>query len=144
MKIFTNRLGQFAGCAVVVTIAMNLAIHYLASHLTTWTGGIIAVLYFSTMFSLGWYFGKKDDEENNIYDIGLRWHIVTFLICNGLRYLFWCLLYGQPLVGTAYRILNNINTSVIIWSAFLVFHFMLFLLTRKNSLKGYNKEELFE
>ncbi len=146
MKIFTNRLWQFAGCASIASIAMHIALNLLVSSAITWI--IIAVLYFCTMYAIGWYFGKKDYQENNIYDIGIRWHITTFLICNALSYLFCVLYYNGTLEavsqGVVYYNYKRVTCNAMVWLVFLVIHFIVFLYTRKNAIKGYNKNEIFE
>ncbi len=144
MKIFTKRLWQFAGCASIITVAMYFVMYNFLFDSSIWARGIVSVLYFCIMFSLGWHFGRKDDVEYNIYDIGIRWHVVTFIICNGFGYLFWYVICCNSHEEISDAVLRNINTCVVIWGMCLVFHLILFLFSRRNSLKGYSKDELFE
>ncbi len=146
MKVFTNRLWHFAGCALVVSIAFQFAMNLFV--LNSLTAILIALVYFCIMYLVGWYFGKKDYQENNIYDIGIRWHVVTFLICNGLGYLFWYLFFHEAQdkvsLGTARSALTIINWTALFWGISVVIHFIVFLFTRKNAIKGYDKTEIFE
>lgn len=141
-KVFTKRLWQFAGCALTATIAMYLAFYFIAINFALRVI-ILSVLYFCAMYSLGWYFGKKDYVEHNIYDIGIRWHAVTFIVCVGMHYLYtfiFCRFIDTPRVFFALYT----NNTIVLWGLILLVHFILFLRTRKNAIKGYNKEEIFE
>ncbi len=147
MRVFTKRLWQFAGCALAVSIAFHCVLNFcMGSYVLGCV--LLSVAYFCMMYFMGWYFGRKDNLENNIYDIGIRWHVVTFLICNGLSYLFWYLFFCESRNGVsrdvAGSVLEGINWSVLVWSMFLAVHFLAFLFTRKNAIKGYSKDEIFE
>ena len=81
MKALTFRLGQFAFFGLIFTVLFHLVLNQCIS---TGNGTIIslcAIAYFCLMFFIGWYFGKKDFIENEIHDIGFRWH-------------YWCISYS--------------------------------------------------
>lgn len=45
-----------------------------------------SIIYFGLMYLAGWYFGSKDAVENEINDIGFRYHFITYLLCIALGY----------------------------------------------------------
>lgn len=87
MKLFTLRLFQFAFCALLVTILFR----YILNICIVQNGWILPVLcsivYFGSMFLCGLYFGRKDEIENGIHDIGFRFHITTYIMCIGMSFL---------------------------------------------------------
>ncbi len=91
MKLFTLRLFQFAFCALLVTILFR----YILNICIVQNGWILPVLcsivYFGSMFLCGLYFGRKDEIENGIHDIGFRFHItphIYYVYWNELSYHF--------------------------------------------------------
>ena len=89
------------------------------------------------MFLLGWYLGEKDYTENDIHDIGFRFHLTTYIICIGLAYVAYYIGWGTGNV-------NSITITSICWGIGLFIHFVFFLIEQKKTIKGYAKEELFQ
>jgi hypothetical protein len=95
--------------------------------------------YGVTIFIFGWIFGKRDNLTLPLYDIGFRFHLSTFIICNLIAE-GWYFLGLQ----SDYENIRTVHLTVLIWGAFLLIHYILFLITRKNAINGIKKSELFE
>ena len=89
------------------------------------------------MYLLGWYFGKKDDIENEIHDIGFRYHIVTYILCISIG-------YGAYSLGWNTESLRAMAITATSWGIGLVIHFIFYLLEQRKTIKGYAKEEIFQ
>lgn len=136
MRFFTLRLGQFALGALLLTALFR----YILS-LSIEAGGfygpiLCGTVYFAIMFLLGWHFGKKDWLENEIYDIGFRHHLVTYLLCNSSAFI-------SCYIGLNTSGIRAMVYGAISWGTGLLIHYMFFLRARKNTIKGYEKSELF-
>ena len=81
MKALTIRLGQFAISALVLTVLFRYALNLCIGASSLLGTVACSIVYGCLMYLLGWYFGKKDDIENEIHDIGFRYHIVTYILC---------------------------------------------------------------
>ena len=119
MKLFTLRLFQFAFCALLVTILFR----YILNICIVQNGWILPVLcsivYFGSMFLCGLYFGRKDEIENGIHDIGFRFHITTYIMCIGISFLSFY-------IGWETETLKSIAITALCWGGilFLVFQFL--------------------
>ena len=137
MKLFTLRLFQFAFCALLVTILFR----YILNICIVQNGWILPVLcsivYFGSMFLCGLYFGRKDEIENGIHDIGFRFHITTYIMCIGMSFLSFY-------IGWETETLKSIAITALCWGGILLVHFILFLLEQKKTIKGYSNDDLFE
>lgn len=137
MRTLTLQLGQFTFSALILTVLFR----YILS-LSIESGNAIAIyvcacVYFCLMFFIGWYFGKKDVIENEIYDIGFRFHLVTYILCIGSGYIAYYM--GFETGG-----LKSMNITTISWGLGLLVHFILFLIAQKKTIKGYAKEDIFQ
>lgn len=136
MKALTFRLGQFAFFGLIFTVLFRWVLNTCIS---TGNGIIIslcAIAYFCSMFFIGWYFGKKDFLENEIHDIGFRWHCATYLLCNGVNVI-------AHYVGLNTMNLKAIGLISLFWGIGLLAHFVFFLINQRNSIRGYHKDEIF-
>ena len=86
-----------------------------------------------------WYFGKKDREQLPIYDIGFRFHLTTYVVHN-LISLAW-FEFG---FASTYERRSSIVMTAIIWGVFLFHHAVFIFWTRKKTIKGLDKENLFD
>ncbi|MEE1365834.1 MAG: hypothetical protein UHE93_04050 [Muribaculaceae bacterium] len=135
MKVLTFRLGQFAVSALFLTIlflyALNLCIE-------VGSGAIFcSIVYFCLMFFIGYFLGKKDVIENDIHDIGFRFHFTTYVICIGIS-------FGAYYIGWNAQNLVSMKISAICWVIGLLIHFICFLFAQRKAIKGYAKEDIFE
>ncbi|MBQ4055787.1 MAG: hypothetical protein IJD32_01645 [Bacteroidaceae bacterium] len=137
MKVLTFRLGQFAVIALLLTVLFRYVLHLCVGMEGAVEPILCAVVYFCLMFLLGWYLGEKDYTENDIHDIGFRFHLTTYIICIGLAYVAYYIGWGTGNV-------NSITITSICWGIGLFIHFVFFLIEQKKTIKGYAKEELFQ
>ena len=137
MKVLTIRLGQFAACGLILTILFRYILNLCIETGSMFTPWLCAAIYFCLMFLTGWHFGKKDVIENEIYDIGFRFHLVTYILCIGSGYIAYYM--GFETGG-----LKSMNITTISWGLGLLVHFILFLIAQKKTIKGYAKEDIFQ
>jgi hypothetical protein len=140
MKNFiTSYLLMFALAATILAIIfryfLGIGIERESNIITI----LAAVLYGVSMFAAGWYFGKKDGNYLPIYDVGFRFHCTTYLVHNSVSAL-WAILK----ITTHYERIESIIFTVIFWGCLLFIHFIFFLIAKKKSFKGLDKNDLFE
>lgn len=136
MKNFiTPSLLKFSLAAAVLAIIVR---YFLSSHSIAVVVGA-GVLYFMAMFAVGWYFGEKDVNYLPICDVGFRFHFTTYVVHNLISELWFALNFNS-----AHEKIWAVHWTAIIWGAFLLTHFLLFLWARKKSFNGLDKKELFE
>ncbi len=100
---------------------------------------MIAVIYFLFNFFIGWFFGKRDYESLPLYDIGFRFHFATYLLFNIVSVLWF--IFG---FHSHFESIRIVYITALFWGIGLLIHFILYLMARKNSINGLNKEEIFE
>jgi hypothetical protein len=100
---------------------------------------ILTVLYGVLVFIIGWIFGKRDKLYLPLYDIGFRFHLATYIICNLIA-------EGWYLIGlqSDFEKIRIIHLTVLFWGIALFIHFVIYIITRKNVIKGIKKSEIFE
>lgn len=139
MKMFTKNLVYFA---LVFAAGAVLFRYGLSSSLESGHTGriwIFAIAYFFYNFAAGWYFGKRDHESLPLFDIGFRFHFTSYL-------LFILISEGWFLLGfgSKYENIRMVHLMALYWGFMVVFHFVMFLLAKRRSIRGISKEELFE
>ena len=77
--------------------------------------------------------------ENNLFDAGFRWNLTTWIVW-GLASEAWFLL-GFHSHCESIRVLH---ITLLIWSGFLLIHFVVFLILRRKTIKGIHKTDIFE
>lgn len=137
MKVFTQRLGQFAVSALICTVAFRYALNLAIGKESLAAALGCSIIYFGLMYLAGWYFGSKDAVENEIHDIGLRYHFITYLLCIALGYASYYICWNTETI-------KSMNIGAIAWGIGLAIHFVFFLLAQKNAIRGYAKEEIFQ
>lgn len=100
---------------------------------------IIAVTYFFFNFFIGWFFGKRDHESIPLNDIGFRFHFMTYFLFNVVTVLWF--LFGFNSHSESIRI---VYITALFWGIGLLIHFIFYLIERKNSINGLNKDDIFE
>ena len=138
-KIATPYLLQFALAATVLTIVFRYFLSYGIDSNSIVIAVLSAVLYFVCMFIAGWYFGKKDSNYLPIYDVGFRFHFTTYLVHNLISELWFILNFNSD-----YEKIGTVHSIVIFWGIGLLFHSLYFLRTRKTTINGLDKQDLFE
>ncbi len=139
MKYLTVNQLRFGAALLVLTIVFRIGLSRLLDANEFTTVWIIAVLYGVAVFAAGWIFGRKDNETLPLYDIGFRFHLTTYIICNAVAEILFLLE-----LNSKYENINVVHLTAIYWGVFLLIHFIVFLSTRRNAIKGINKSEIFE
>ena len=137
MKALTIRLGQFAISALFLTILFRYALNLCIGVNSLFGTVSCSIVYGGLMYLLGWYFGKKDAVENEVHDIGFRYHFVTYILCI-------CIGYGAYYWGWNTETLRAMAITAISWGIGLAIHFVFFLLEQRKTIKGYAKDEIFQ
>ena len=138
MKSITKNLAYFAVAATALTLVFRFALSTLLANESHFYF-IPAVLYSLSMFTAGWYFGYRDARELPIYDVGFRFHLATYVsyfVATGA----WFLLGMNADVEKGEK---NLITALI-WGFLLAIHFVFYLLSRKKSIDGLKKDDLFD
>jgi hypothetical protein len=104
----------------------------------TWAW-VIAVIYGILIFATAWHLAKNDYDSHLFSDIGFRLHLLTYLVCNIIAET-WFLLDLQ----SSHESIWTVHLTAIFWGIGLMIHFVLFLIARKNTIRGIDKSEIFE
>ena len=139
MKTITPYLLKFALTATILTIIFRYFLSYGIENHSTTIIGVSAVTYGAAMFISGWFFGRKDGEYLPIFDVGFRFHLTTYIVHNGISLLWIGLNFGSK-----YESINLPIMIAIYWGVTLLFHFILYLWARKNSINNLDKEDIFD
>jgi hypothetical protein len=139
MKIITRNLLLFASLLLVYTVLFRFGLSSLLSAEKWIWVMIIAVLYGALIFVTAWMTGKRDGKENFLFDAGFRWNLTTGIIW-GLASEAWFLLGFH----SEYESIRAVHITLLIWSGFIVLHFILFLILRRRTIGGVHKKDIFE
>ncbi len=139
MKVITKNLMYFAILFIMGAIVFRYGLsHFLENHSynLVW---ILAAIYFLFNFFIGWFFGKRDYETLPLYDVGLRFHTVTYLLFNIVSGLWFSIGFHSH-----FESIRIVYVTAFFWGIGLLIHFIIYLKTRKNAIKGIKKSEIFE
>ena len=139
MKKITKNLIAFSVGLVVLTIAFRFSLSSMLQNRLFSSVWLVAAIYGIFVFIIGWIFGKKDKMDLPLYDIGFRFHLATYIICNLIAEV-WYLIGLQ----SEYENIRTVHLTAIFWGFGLLIHFIIYLFTRKNAIKGIKKSEIFE
>lgn len=139
MKLISKNLIAFSVCLVALTIVFRYLLSSTLQNRLFDAVWIVAVIYGVLVFIIGWVFGKKDKMHLPLYDVGLRFHLATYLICNLIAEAWY--LFG---LQSDYEKIKIVHLTVLFWGIGLLIHFVIYLITRKNAIKGIKKSEIFE
>jgi hypothetical protein len=139
MKSITSNLVKFAIYFAIVSIVFRLGLNWAITNHSILLMWLLATIYFILNLGLGWFFGKKDYESFPLYDIGFRFHLVTYVLFVGIWEVWF--LFGFQSQFESIIIAHRI---ALYWGIFLLLHFIAYLFSRKNSIKGLDKSEIFE
>ena len=137
--LITPNLLKFTLTTVILTIVFRLGLSTSIASKVIIAVVLSSVIYGILMWFNGRYFGRKEYKYLPIYDIGFRFHLSTFLSHNVVS-IFW-FVFGFE---SHYENINIIYMTALIWSVFLIIHFIYFLSIRKSTIKNLDKEDLFE
>ncbi len=139
MKTITKHLVKFAVVALISTIVFRYFLSYGIENKSIIITSISSIIHGITLFTSGWFFGKKEGAYLPIYDLGFRFHLITYVIHNSISIL-WILLG----FGSKYENSQSLYTIAMYWGVFLMLHFFYYLWKRKNTIDNLYKEDLFE
>ncbi len=139
MKTVNQYLSKFAVTILILTVIFRYSLSTLLSNEEYILVIISAILYFFAMFISGWYFGKKDKEFLPIFDIGFRFHFVTYIIFTLVSEMWFLIGFASK-----YESINTVHITAIIWGFLLIIHFVFYLMAKKNSINNLDKSDLFE
>jgi len=139
MKSITINQLKFAGSLALLTILFRFALSALLSDMQFTWAWVIAAIYSLSVFITGWILGKKDYETLPLYDIGFKFHLITYIECNLIAEL-WFLLGFQ----SHFENVKTVHYTALFWGIGLMIHLILFRYSRKGSIKGIEKSELFD
>lgn len=139
MKSITKNLVYFSIALFIITILFRYALSSMLQNQLFSMIWYFVIAYGVIVFIFGWIFGKRDHLTLPLYDIGFRFHFATYIICNLIAEA-WYLLDFQ----SDYEKIKYVHLTVLIWGIFLLIHYILFLITRKNAIHGIKKTDLFE
>lgn len=139
MKSITKNLMYFAIFFFIGAIVFRYCLSTNIENRSYNLVWIIAAGYFSFNFLIGWFFGKRDYKSLPLYDVGFRFHFVTYLLFNIVAVLWFSLGFHSH-----FESIRNVYVIAIIWGIGLLIHFIIYLIARKSTIKGLNKSEIFE
>lgn len=139
MKIISRNLLLFASLLLIYTLLFRYGLGALLTA-EKWAWVVfIAVAYGALIFVTAWMTGKRDGINNFLFDAGFRWNLTTFIVW-GAASEAWFLLG----LHSAHESIRVVHITLLIWSGFLVLHFILFLILRRRTIKGVHKSDIFE
>jgi len=139
MKFFTLNLVKFAIWLFILTAVFRYGLStVLESRNFEWVW-VVALLYGMAVFTVGWRYGKKDNIALPLYDIGFRFHLTTYVICNAMAELWY--LFGFQ---SKYESIYAVHLTTIFWGLGVIVHLIFYILTRKNAIRGISKSDIFE
>ena len=139
MKILSKQIALYAIFFTLYTIAFRFLLSYslnIEMYSVIW---IYAVLYAVLIFFTAWQLGKSESLRSFIFDAGLKIHTVTYLIW-GIISEAWFLLGFASGKESA----SVVHITLIFWGLGLILHIVIFLVLRKNTIRGIQKSEIFE
>ena len=139
MKILKNPiLIQFIVAIALWNILFRFSLSYVLEN-EFWIGAIVpSVIFFLFMYQTGRYFGLKQWNELPV-DTSFTYHLSTFLV-------FFLVSYGFYFLGllSKYEPINSLNYTLVFWGIGLFVHFLYYRKEMKNSIKGLDREQLFD
>ncbi len=139
MKALSKNLRYFAIFFFMGSIIFRYSLSYFLENSSYNIVWIIAVIYFFFNFAIGWILGKRDYELLPLFDVGFRFHFVTYLLFNIVS-VFWFLFGFQ----SQFENIGIVYIIALFWGIGLLVHFIFYMIAQKNSINGINKEEIFE
>ena len=139
MKVITTNLLKYALAYSFLTLLFRFALSKMIEFQFLIGAGIVSALFAIGIFSISFIFVTKNRTFLPFYDVGFRLHLTGFLsyhLVTELWYLFDFQAQNESIIVT--------HLISFIWGILLLFHFIIYLITRKNTIRGLNKSELFD
>lgn len=139
MKLLTKNLTYFALFFVIGTLIFRYSLSFFLEDRAFTLVWISAAIYFIYNFIIGWIFGKRDYVLLPLFDIGFRFHLVSYVFFNGISLAWFLLKLNAPIEK-----IEAVYITASIWGIFLAFHFVFYLYAKRQAIKGINKDEIFD
>ncbi len=139
MKAITKNLVYFALIFLVGAVIFRYVLSMFLENQRFNIIWIIAVVYFLYNFAAGWHYGKRDHDHLPLYDIGFRFHLATYVIFNLVAISWFFMGFNSK-----YESVGSVYLTAVFWGLGLILHFIIYLYTRKYSISGINRDEIFE
>jgi len=129
---------KFAGLFFILTIFLNAGITVLLNLEEFTLVWALALLYGIPVFIIGWIFGKKDNETLPLAITGFKFHLITYIIVNGV-------LLSKHFLGLAsnYEKIETVYQTIIFWGLGLLLHFTIYLFKKGKTIRGIKQSEIF-
>ena len=137
MKFFNRYIAVYA----LIVLVLTLSYYYAASRIFAGTpngnsGAWLFFIYLFLIFLSTFLIGRKDEYQAYA---GFNYHLTTYLIVNGLPVVFVLLHVFDK------EVIKEVWFVMLCWGAGLLFHFaMYWFIFRKQTIKSYNKEDVFK
>lgn len=139
MKLITKGLLGFALTTIILTLLFRICLSHGIEESNTNMYFLAPIIYFICMFINGFLWGRKDHDYLPIFDIGFRFHAVTYITFIATSELWF--LIGNV---SSKESIATIHTTAIIWGILLLIHLAIYLILRKKSINNLDKRELFD
>lgn len=139
MKFFSKQLGLFAALFAVYTIAFRYLLSNSLQNEQYKIVWVYAVLYGLIIFITAWNLGKADGMKKIFFDAGLRFHVTNYLIFGIISELWFLLGFNSDKESAAV-----VHYTMIFWGIGLILHFVIFLLLRRNTIRGIQRSDIFD
>lgn len=138
MKIFTKHLIIFMLSMAVFTLAFRISLSYfMDSQQWIWLGAT-SLGYGIALFFTAFFLGRADVQDNPFFDLGLRFHVSAYLIWTAVSFGWFYL--GKP---NQWEHVTDILRVLIFWGVILICHIVVLLITRRDTIKGIHKRQIF-
>lgn len=138
MKIFTKHLNIFMLAMAIYTLAFRIGLsNFMDSQQWIWLG-LTSLGYFVALFFTAFFLGRADGQQNPFFDLGLRFHISSYLIWAAVSFGWFYL--GKP---NQWEHVTQIFHVLLYWGVILICHAIAFFITRRETIRGIHKRDIF-
>lgn len=131
MRFFNRYVLMFTAVISVWTALFYASLMYLLrTEAYVWVA-VICVAYGLGMFFAGRTFGRRDPYNGYF---GFNYHFMTYVVCNAAAWI----------TQEYFNHVSGALSMTLTWGIGIFIHFIVWVRLRKKSLKGFDKDELFE
>jgi len=131
MKFFNRYVLSFGGLAILWTVLFYVSLFYLINQKQYVWIIAISIGYVLLMFLSGRYIGRQDPYNGFM---GLNYHLTTYMICIGAAWIVHIKFYES----------SAAFSMTLFWTIGLLIHAYVWIRSRRTSIGGFDKKELFE
>lgn len=133
--ILTKNVKIHIALALLCTFLFRIAIHYAKAYENFGSIHYFIVAYAGILIITSFILSFNDKESR--IDKGFSYHAINFIFANHI-WLFWVIEGFNPYLKYYYI---KVSVMMFAWLIILAIHF---IVSRKGTIKGVPKEELFE